>query len=118
MHNKWLLVGHVQEVLRQSLTALRLYRLILHSFIPCCTHISLENCIDGVEFLLLEDDEVYRMVPPLGIAKKIIRLIPRPVVRKCIILHVLMIVEMYTTQTRILHHFLRVPLLLPLQLLP
>ena len=40
----------------------------------------LENCIDGLEFTLLKDDEVKEMVPPLGIAKKIIRLIPRPTV--------------------------------------
>ena len=39
-----------------------------------------ENCIDGIEFLLLKDEEVKKMVPPIGIAKKIIRLIPRPAV--------------------------------------
>ena len=44
------------------------------------TFSSLENCIDGIEFLLLQDEEVKRMVPPLGLAKKIIHLIPRPAV--------------------------------------
>ena len=46
--------------------------------------LSKENCIDGVEFLLLKDEEVKEMVPPLGIAKKIIRLIPRSEVNNTI----------------------------------
>ena len=36
----------------------------------------LENFIDGKEFLLLNADEVKAMIPPIGLAKKIIRLLP------------------------------------------
>ena len=54
-----------------------LYRLVLHSVIALVLFSSTENCIDGVEFLLLKDAEVHKMVPQLGMAKKIIRLILR-----------------------------------------
>jgi hypothetical protein len=35
-----------------------------------------DNFIDGREFVKLTEDEVKQMVPPLGLAKKIIRMIP------------------------------------------
>ena len=38
----------------------------------------LDNYIDGKEFLLLTEKEVKEMVPPLGLAKKISRLLPSP----------------------------------------
>lgn len=34
------------------------------------------NYIDGKEFLSLKEEEVYKMVPPVGLAKKIIRMLP------------------------------------------
>lgn len=37
----------------------------------------LDNFIDGREFLLLNADEVKAMIPPIGLAKKIIRLISK-----------------------------------------
>ena len=52
-----------------------------HSPLP--PSFSKENCIDGVEFLLLKD-KVKEIVLPLGIAKKIIRLIPRSEVNNII----------------------------------
>ena len=36
----------------------------------------LENDIDGKEFVALQPDEVKEMIKSLGVAKKIIRLIP------------------------------------------
>lgn len=40
------------------------------------TIMSLDNYIDGTEFHLLKEDDVKAMVPPIGLAKKIIRLLP------------------------------------------
>ena len=37
---------------------------------------NLDNYIDGREFLLLTEDEVKYMIPPIGLAKKIARLLP------------------------------------------
>jgi len=37
----------------------------------------LENYIDGKEFLLLTEKEIKEMVPPIGLTKKIIRLLPQ-----------------------------------------
>ena len=37
----------------------------------------LENFIDGAEFLTLTEADVKAMVPPLGLVKKIMRLLPR-----------------------------------------
>ena len=34
------------------------------------------NYIDGKEFLALKEEEIYKMVPPVGLAKKIIRMLP------------------------------------------
>ena len=36
-----------------------------------------DNYIDGKEFIKLSESEVKAMVPPIGLAKKIIRLIPK-----------------------------------------
>ncbi len=36
-----------------------------------------DNYIDGGEFMNLTPTEVKEMVPPIGLAKKIIRLIPK-----------------------------------------
>jgi len=36
----------------------------------------IENFIDGREFLSLTADEVKAMVPPIGLAKKIVRFLP------------------------------------------
>ena len=36
-----------------------------------------DNFIDGKEFLKLTENEVKEMVAPLGLAKKIIRMIPK-----------------------------------------
>ena len=44
---------------------------------PCC--LLVENYIDGKEFIKLTEAEVKVMVPPIGLAKKIIRLIPKVV---------------------------------------
>ena len=52
-----------------------------------------------MEFLLLRDDEVHKMVPQLGIAKKIIRLIPRDstqVYQLCIV--IIACISVYTTR--------------------
>ena len=35
------------------------------------------NYVDGKEFISLTQDEVKEMVPPLGLAKKVLRLIPQ-----------------------------------------
>lgn len=35
-----------------------------------------ENLIDGKEFVALQENEVKDLIPPLGIVKKILRLIP------------------------------------------
>ncbi len=40
---------------------------------------AIENFIDGKEFVALEETDVRGMIPPVGIAKKIIRLIPTKV---------------------------------------
>ena len=56
-----------------------------------CMHTSPGNCIDGIEFLL-SDEKVKRMIPPLGIAKKIIRLIPRPEVNYSLHVYFVMII--------------------------
>ena len=36
-----------------------------------------ENYIDGAEFLTLTESEVKAMVPPIGLARKVMRLLPR-----------------------------------------
>ena len=36
-----------------------------------------ENYIDGVEFVSLTLPEIKEMVPPIGLAKKIVKLIPK-----------------------------------------
>ena len=36
-----------------------------------------DNYIDGSEFVKLSEAEVKQMVPPIGLAKKIVHLIPR-----------------------------------------
>ena len=41
----------------------------------------LENYIDGEEFLSLTESEIKSMVPPIGLTRKISRLIPRTEVR-------------------------------------
>ena len=38
--------------------------------------LDVDNYIDGTEFHLLKEDDVKAMVPPIGLAKKIIRLLP------------------------------------------
>ena len=35
-----------------------------------------DNYIDGQEFLVLKEEDVYKMVPPVGLAKKVLRLLP------------------------------------------
>lgn len=40
---------------------------------------SLENYIDGNEFLTLEENDVKTLIPPMGLARKIIRLLPSKV---------------------------------------
>lgn len=45
---------------------------------PCLAQ-QLLNHIDGKQFVLLQPGEVMKMIPSLGIAKKIIRLIPQNV---------------------------------------
>lgn len=42
----------------------------------CLNLLFAENYMDGTEFLDLTEEEVHSMVPPLGLAKKITRLIP------------------------------------------
>ena len=42
-----------------------------------CTFYFLENYIDGKEFARLTESEVKDMVPRIGLAKKIMRLIPK-----------------------------------------
>jgi len=43
----------------------------------CRTALShLENYIDGTEFFHLTEEEVCSMIPPMGLAKKIMRFIP------------------------------------------
>ena len=39
-----------------------------------------ENYIDGAEFLTLKESEVKAMVPPIGLARKIMRLLPHTLV--------------------------------------
>ena len=46
--------------------------------------ITLDNFIDGDEYLKLTEAEVKDMVPPIGLAKKIIRMIPKV----CVCLHI------------------------------
>ena len=41
-----------------------------------CLLLTTDNYIDGKEFLVLKEEDVYKMVPPVGLAKKIIRLLP------------------------------------------
>lgn len=36
-----------------------------------------DNYIDGQEFMKLTETEVKEMVPPIGLAKKILRMIPK-----------------------------------------
>ena len=35
-----------------------------------------DNYIDGIEFCSLTEDEVKTIVPPIGLARKIIRILP------------------------------------------
>ena len=41
--------------------------------------LSSDNYIDGTEFFNLTEDEVKAMVPPLGLHRKILRLLPNKV---------------------------------------
>ena len=42
-----------------------------------CGFLCIDNYIDSSEFVNLTPPEVKEMVPPIGLAKKIIRLIPK-----------------------------------------
>ncbi len=48
---------------------------IQNSFFYCI----LDNYIDGTEFLSLTETDMKSLVPPIGLAKKILRLIPEKV---------------------------------------
>ena len=55
-------------------------RYILECVARCelCVSIPLMRCvIDGQEFIKLTETEVKEMVPPIGLAKKILRMIPK-----------------------------------------
>lgn len=43
----------------------------------------LKNYIDGAEFLTLTEAEVKAMIPPIGLARKLLRLLPRPEPQVC-----------------------------------
>jgi len=43
----------------------------------------LENYIDGAEFLTLTEAEVKAMIPPIGLARKILKLLPQPEPQVC-----------------------------------
>ena len=43
-----------------------------------------ENYIDGAAFVALSLPEVREMVPPIGLAKKIIKLIPKVCIHGCL----------------------------------
>ena len=58
-----------------------LRKLATRFYFCLCTYRA-ENYIDGKEFAKLTESEVRDMVPPIGLAKKIIRLIPK-VTRYC-----------------------------------
>ena len=45
--------------------------ILVHAFIP-------ENCIDGKEFFDLSETDIKEMVPPIGLARKVMRLFPTP----------------------------------------
>ena len=42
------------------------------------THLGAENYIHGEEFLCLTESDVKAMVPPIGLARKVMRLLPTP----------------------------------------
>ncbi len=58
------------KILEGRLISVQLYS--LHA-LACI----IENLIDGKEFVLLQPEEVMKLIPSLGVAKKIIRLIPQ-----------------------------------------
>ena len=59
-------------------------------------YLFIDNYIDGREFLLLKESEVKLLVPPLGLARKIVRMIPQPLTHADIVVEVSSI-YMYVT---------------------
>ena len=48
------------------------------TYIVFMIYLILDNYIDGEEFISLSETEIKSMVPPIGLARKILRLIPVP----------------------------------------
>ena len=49
----------------------------------CARVCNVENYIDGSEFLKLSEQDIKAMIPAIGIAKKLIRLIPKVYMQSC-----------------------------------
>ena len=60
-----------------------------------CTFLA-ENYIDGVEFSTLTENEVKAMVPPIGLARKVMRLLPHRQVILTSLLKVSWLVYIYS----------------------
>ena len=50
---------------------------LLYSHIASVFSLQIENYVDGEEFVKLTEAEIKEMVPPIGIAKKVMRLQPK-----------------------------------------
>lgn len=50
---------------------------VSHHYILSIYIVFIDNYIDGTEFLTLTEAEVKAMVPPIGLARKILRLRPQ-----------------------------------------
>ncbi len=50
--------------------------IVLHKTYKACLYFILENFIDGLEFEDLSPEDVFKMISAVGIAKKIIRMLP------------------------------------------
>ena len=80
----WLLEQGIPDKYCKVFESMKLWFLFMH---PCICLVrlpfSIDNYVDGKEFISLTYEEVKGMVPPLGLAKKVLRLIPK--VSMCVV---------------------------------